>query len=130
MKIKVKCGFTLLELMLSVVILTMGFCGVTLAISKSRKNLIVARIQRIANEVASGELDQYRNISADETPIGTTSTSKDVGQYRFSIQTTISRNTWVASGGTLSYECFLITVRVSNNLLPSPILLHTVEEAL
>ena len=119
-KNNLKKGFTLLEVFLAIVVLSIAFSGVTLGIVNSRKNLLRARWRRMATEIAANELEIYR-LAPPSSPLSDSSTYQ-MGNYIFDVQKEVSIQN--KTEGSIDYQMWLIEIFVDHDEI-STVNLHT-----
>ena len=124
-KINGKSGFTLVEVMLAIMIVLIASAGTSMYIISSRKNLLAARVQRAALNLAETRLDEYKQGVAGEEESSEPVTADG---FTFDVTTEIERtgNTRIGGGNTLHYDCYEATITVEHALLHNPVVLQTI----
>ena len=115
-----KSGFTLLEVFLAMIIVSIAFSGVTMGIVNSRKNLLRARWSRMATEIASSELEIYQMVPPTSALLD--SFTYQMGDYLFDVQKNISILN--KTQGSRSYQMYLIEISVAHDDIRT-VALHT-----
>ncbi|MBM4152702.1 MAG: type II secretion system protein [Kiritimatiellaceae bacterium] len=117
-----KKGFTLLEVIISMIILSIAFSSMTIAMVNSRKNLLAARQQRNALEIAESLLEEWK-ANPNRVVAGSNPSVQSVGHYSFDVTTDVSKQSQATPGG-LNYAYYRVSVVVDNPSI-RPVTLET-----
>lgn len=118
-----------MEVMLAITILLLSMAGSAMYIVSSRRNLAMARVQRIAQEAAESALDVIKANGLKSTMNSTDSVN--CGGYTFK-RTQLAQklsSTRTSNGKTLKYDVYEVTVTVEHPQI-LPITLKTIMIAL